>query len=147
MTAISLWQPWATLWLLTQPDEKVFETRGWYTHVRGTVLVHAAKKRDGDVREALEDSYFGERLAAHGINMHDLPFGALIGAVHLIGCSRMDRMPEPNDRERDAGNWDSRRFAWERGPSPVTFKTPIPYKGSQGFFEVPRALITEDLIR
>jgi len=53
MTAISLWQPWATLWLLSDPDEKVFETRHWYAAHRGPLLVHAAKTRNRDVLEAL----------------------------------------------------------------------------------------------
>lgn len=137
MQTISLWQPWATLWLLTDPDEKVFETRSWYTSYRGPLMVHAAKKRDGEVRDYLECRYFRERLAAHGLTPSDLAFGALIGKVYLIGCSRMDRMPEPSERERMAGNWEPDRFAWERAPHPVLFSNPIPFRGAQGLFDAP----------
>lgn len=136
MKAISLWQPWATLWLLSDPDEKVFETRDWYTGVRGSLLVHAAKKRDGEVRDYLNCQHFIGRLAVHGLKPSDLAFGALIGKVNLIGCSRMDRMPAPGTLEEKAGNWSPERFAWERDSNPVLFKTPVPYRGSQGWFEV-----------
>src|ERR1700690_2861117 len=118
MLAISLWQPWATLWLLSNPDEKVFETRHWYTGVRGPILVHAAKKRDGEVREFLECRLVRERLAIHGLRVADLAYGALIGEANIIGCCRMDRMPGPSPLERGFGNWEPDRFAWERGPNP-----------------------------
>ncbi len=147
MTAISLWQPWATLWLLSNPDEKVFETRHWYTYVRGPVLVHAAKKRDGEVREALESRYFRERLAVHGLTPDALAFGALIGRVYLIGCSRMNVMPEPSEREFQAGNWSPERFAWERMPNPERFETPIPWTGKQGFFDVQSDAVNAEVSR
>ena len=136
MKTISLRQPWATLWLLSDPDEKVFETRSWYTGYRGPLLVHAAKKRDGDVRDALESSYFLGRLRLHGLTAKDLAFGAIIGQVNLIGCSRMSRMPEPSEVEYQAGCWEPERFAWERHPAPTLFLSAIPWRGSQGFFDV-----------
>lgn len=134
MRAISLWQPWALLWLLSDPDEKVFETRSWYAGYRGPLLVHAAKKCDGEVLDYLNCSGFREVMKRRGIER--IAFGAIIGRVDLIGCSRMDRMPEPSDRERSWGNWAPDRFSWERGPNPVIFPEPIPYRGSQGFFDV-----------
>jgi len=136
MKAISLWQPWATLWLLRDPDEKVFETRHWYTGYRGDLLVHAAKKRDGEVREALANPYFLERLAAHGFTPTALAFGALIGTVRLIGCCRMDRMPQPSLRESRMGDWSPKRYAWERGRFPHLWVHPVAYVGHQGFFDV-----------
>ncbi len=141
MKAISLWQPHATLWLLSGPDEKVFETRDWYCAYRGDLLVHAAKKRDGEVREALESRYFRERLDVHGLTVADLAFGAVIGQVRLIGCCQMRNVPEPEERERQAGLWTPERYAWERGRAPKLFARPIPWKGSQGFFDVPASVI------
>ena len=138
LKAVSLWQPWASAWLL--PGQKTFETRSWYTSHRGQLLVHAAKKRDGDVRFALEDEELTAALAESGVNVADLPFGALIGKVELIGCCRMDRMPAPSERERIWGDWQPERFAWERGRFRM-FQTPIPYKGSQGLFDVPADLV------
>jgi len=140
MKAISLWQPWATLWLLSDPDEKVFETRGWYTPWRGPLLVHAAKKRDGEVRAALLDPFFCDRLAAHGLRPEDLVFGALIGQVRLVDCQRMDRIAEPGERERRLGLWEPDRFAWRRAADPEIWRRPAPYRGSQGFFDVRESL-------
>ncbi len=137
MKAISLWQPWATLWLLTDPDEKVYETRGWYTNYRGALLVHAAKKRDGEVREALEDDpALPETLKQHGMTVSDLVFGAIIGRVDLVSCTRMDRMPQPSDREAMWGRWEPQRFAWGRGSAPILFGHPVDLSGAQGLFEV-----------
>jgi hypothetical protein len=146
VNAISLWQPWATLWLLTDPDEKVFETRHWYCSHRGLLFVHAAKTRNAEVRGMLECRYVQERLAAHGLSVADLPFGALAGTVDLIGCSRMDRMPQPSEREQRVGNWSPERFAWERGPKTRIFTRSIPFVGKQGFFRVPYALVAPELL-
>lgn len=136
MRAISLWQPWALLWLLSDPDEKVFETRGFYTGYRGPLLVHAAKKDDAKNRPYLTSSGFKEALRRHGLTSESVQFGAIIGRVDLIGCSRMDRMPAPSESEEMWGNWAPDRYAWEREVNPVIFGTPIPYKGQQGFFSV-----------
>ncbi len=136
MRAISLWQPWATLWLLTNPDEKVFETRHWYTGIRGPILVHAAKKRDAEVRKALTDPYFKARLAEHGLKPESLAFGAIIGQVDLIDCRIMGGMPSPSEREARAGLWTVDRYAWQRGPRTEVFQYPIPWVGRQRFFDV-----------
>lgn len=144
MKCISLWQPWATLWVLSDPDEKVFETRGWHTSHRGPLLVHAAKKKDGEVRDFLKSTGVKETFwERHGITdlENELPFGAIIGVVDLIGCSRMDRMPEPSERERMWGNWEPDRFAWERANRPIMFPVPIPYRGEQMIFNVPDSII------
>jgi hypothetical protein len=123
---------------LRNPDEKIYETRHWYTGYRGELVVHAAKKSDGEVRAALSDPYMLERLAAHDIeHVTDLAFGALIGRVRLVGCCQMSLIPEPSERERLVGCWEPERYAWERGALTTIFSRPIPWKGSQGFFDVP----------
>jgi len=136
MRCISLWQPHALLWILSDPEEKIYETRHWYTSHRGPLLVHAAKKQDGEVREYLNCSGFKEALKRHNLTMADVHFGAIIGEVNIIGCCRMDRMPEPSERERSWGNWEPHRYAWERAPNPTIFPNPMPYRGQQGFFDV-----------
>jgi len=87
---ISLWQPWAMLWLLSDPDEKVFETRGWYTSYRGPLLVHAAKKKDGEILDFLGSSGFRRVLESRGMSRADIAFGAIIDlhAIHGGGRSR-----------------------------------------------------------
>lgn len=123
MRAISLWQPWAS-YLVS--GEKKIETRGWPTQYRGPLLIHAAKTPQECDRE--------ERKT--------LPFGALIGVVHLIDCRRTEEIREKlSNQEYSLGCYGDGRFGWitER---PMMFKDPIPYKGQQGFFEVPDSVIT-----
>ena len=102
MLCISILQPWATLWLLREPDEKCFETRSWSRTYRGELLVHAGKRKDRKVKEGFRK--FAHELSRHGIHdIEALAFGALIGKVDLIGCYKMLTLPEPNARERKAG--------------------------------------------
>ncbi len=142
MRAISLWQPWALAWLL--PGEKLYETRPKPWYYRGSLLVHAAKKRDGDVRYALEDEEIIARLKLHNIAPADLAFGAIIGKVDLIDCRSMAGMPKQSKTEYLWGNWTSARFALQRGMNPVIFREPIPYRGEQGLFNVPDELIPKE---
>jgi hypothetical protein len=134
MKAISLWQPWATLCVLT--GGKQFETRHWYTSYRGPLLIHAAKKHDAEIREVIW------KLAPFLRDAGSLAFGALIGRVDMSGCHLIrGDFPCPSEKERALGNWVKGRFAWEFA-NPERFTAPISLKGSQGFFEVaPEALI------
>jgi hypothetical protein len=104
------------------------------------LLIHAAKKNDREIQDFIHSRGCTNTLLRHGVRADDEPgvhlaFGAIIGRVDLIGCSRMDRMPEPSEREQMWGNWAPDRYAWERGPNPVIFGDPIPYQGTQGLFE------------
>jgi hypothetical protein len=132
MKAISLWQPWAILWLL---DDKKFETRSWSTNHLGSLLVHASKKNDGEVKKALSDPFFIERLSAYGLLVSDLSFGAILGKVDLTGCYRMSTMPAPSERERRLGIWSPERYAWDKQHARL-YQKPIPYRGRQGLFDV-----------
>jgi hypothetical protein len=140
MLCISILQPWATLWLLQEPDEKWFETRSWSRTYRGELLVHAGKRKDREVTDGVRK--FARELSRHGIHsIEDLTFGALIGKVDLIGCHKMSTLPEPDARERKAGVWHPERFAWKREAKPCLFTVPIPYRGALSLFEVPDELI------
>ena len=82
MRALSLWQPWASLWCSRR---KVHETRHWRCSHRGWLLVHAAKRfernfaLENPLRAILEDE-FGSHWAL------DLATGALIGIVKVVDC-------------------------------------------------------------
>ncbi len=141
ISCLSMWQPWATLWLLTHPDEMVFETRSRNTNVRGPVVIQAAKYRGHEVTDALSDPYFIKALARHDLTPNDLAYGALIGAVWLNSTSRMENMPDPSDRERTFGIWRPERWAYERRPGTTIFEEPIPYPGKQMFFWVPTNIL------
>ncbi len=128
MKAISLWQPWASLWL---SDRKVHETRHWATRHRGWLVVHAAKKIDFDACRDL------------GVDPQDLPTGAIIGAVDLISCIRMAETAPEHQDDMECGNWSDERYAWRRGAF-IKLPTPIPCRGFQMIFNVP---FTEELVR
>lgn len=133
MKAISLWQPWASLWLT---DAKVHETRHWPTSHRGWLVVHAAKRKiddfSGDRLDDICDSLWGHHWGL------ELPLGALIGRVRLVGCTRTNDMPIGHRHTDDfaCGNFLNGRYAWQRAAFEV-FAEPIPYRGQQGMFEVP----------
>lgn len=152
MKAIPLWQPWGSLWL---SGAKLHETRHW--HIRrqwpdwkpgDRAAVHATQKFIKDF-----DSDFAEILRRQfGANwFKDLPTGALIGTISVTACQHTETIYAPGSwssmshverTDYECGDFSEGRYAW-RGQEPVIFKTPIPWKGSQGLFNVPDDVIRE----
>jgi hypothetical protein len=144
--AISLWQPWASLWLT---DRKIHETRSWPMHLYGPLLVHAAKARKAMrpdehhsfLVEILEDEFGGHWAK-------DLPMGAIVGVVEIIDCKPTEEVYTDKDGAPSddywCGNFAPDRFAWKKGRY-QKFERPIPYTGRQGFFEVPLDVINPQL--
>jgi hypothetical protein len=132
--AISMWQPWASLWLT---GRKLHETRGRALHHRGWMLVQAAKRFERDItagtplREILDDEFGGH----WGL---DLPTGAIIGAVEVVACHRVeDVIKAISADDFHCGNYGPGRFAIERR-GVKRFARPIPWRGMQAVpFEVP----------
>lgn len=148
MKAISLWQPWASLWC---SPAKVHETRHWPTRHRGPLIVHAAKRPIddlvGDDLDMICRRLFGAAYRTA------LPRGALIGIVHITDCvvtvsearpfdvtvpRYVRNASHPNDLA--AGDWSEGRFAWRRDQFRV-FEAPVPWRGAQGLFDVPDAIV------
>jgi hypothetical protein len=139
MIALSLHQPWASLWC---SPAKIHETRAWRLTTRGTIAVHAAKTRahlydDSELARICTDFLgAGWDLA--------LPFGALIGTVDIVAAiPTLDEHDMPcaaNDIDLACGNFGPDRFAFKRGNYRV-FKQPIPFRGYQGPFNVSNELI------
>lgn len=130
MRAISLWQPWATAIAL---GVKNFETRGWSTPFRGMLAIHAAKRWSGEQIEILR---------ASGIETDGLAFGAIVALCRLHDVRPTDEVRgsiEP--REEFWGNYDSGRFAWDL-QDVRRLEVPVPWKGKQGFFNVPDELLS-----
>jgi hypothetical protein len=138
LVAISLWQPWASLWL---SPAKIHETRHWPTRNRGWILVHAAKRKPDDLNCCDELSEVTARVLG---NPPTLPLGAIIGAVHLIDCVRTETFGAGYLDTDDGicGDFSDERYAWKRGDYRV-FNAPVPYRGSQGFFRVARSIVPE----
>jgi len=142
MKALSLWQPWASAWL---SPLKVNETRHWASTHRGLLLVHAAKKivKDcGPELQRLLDDEFGSNW------IKELPNGALIGVVNLVKIVPTETLPAEHHGTGDfwCGDFESGRFAWRRGAY-RRFQQPIPYRGHQSMFEVPFAVVAEQIDR
>lgn len=127
MKSLTICQPYATAIML---GLKTVENRTWPTRERGRILIHAGKSL-----AYLQDAYrsWGSALN-HEALPHPweltLPYGAILGTVDLIDCV---------DRAHGIG-FDS---TFATGPwcfvlaNPRPFVQPVPYRGAQGFFEVP----------
>ena len=133
MKAISLWQPWASLWAC---GRKKFETRSWATSHSGPLLVHAAKRIETDISDELRDiceDQFGGHWA------RELPAGALIAVCDRVICKPTDRL-RVDDEEFAQGNFTDGRFAWD----PFNMRElpeQIPWRGMQGLFDIPENVI------
>lgn len=148
MKALSLWQPWASV--IFEKDDagvavKPDETRGWSTHYRGPLAIHAAKY----VMTSPSKRQYETALAWFGLRWDQLPFGCIVGVVELVDCR-----PAPDvARERTEWQrfWGDYREIGDDGKkryaltfkNPVKLKVPLPYKGKQGFLEVPDHLLLD----
>ena len=146
MKAISLWQPWGSLWL---SGAKVHETRHWHIkdQWRGwkpseRIAIHAAKKFEKD-----HDSYLADALRRiFGAEWYrTLPTGAIIGSIQVTGCFPADQifgakkyadMDQPTRDDFLSGDFSEGRWAW-RGAAPIVLPKPVSWRGSQGIFNVP----------
>lgn len=120
MKCLSIQQPWANLILL---HDKRVENRSWPTNFRGTMLVHTGKRVDTD------------GMHYYPGNPEELMCGYILGMVDVIGC---DSKLTGNDYEAD-GQWH-----W-RLANPRGFAEPIPYRGQLGLFDVPDAIVADQI--
>lgn len=135
MKAISLWQPWASLWL---SPFKVHETRSWATKHRGWIAVHAAKRLGEDLPETLVaicEKQFGLNWQSK------LRYGAVIGAVYVDDCRQMPHEVEPvHQDDEECGDWRPGRFAFRRRDNYQLIK-PVPFRGRQRIFDIPDSIV------
>lgn len=156
MKAITICQPYATLVLPRGPDgivEKRVENRTWFAHYRGPLLIHAGKSLEWldlvpDPDEPLLDILSVDRES--GVRLGEMVLGAVIGIVELVACvSAKDILS--GDLEGYSLYSGLRDHKHVHGPwchiykNARRFKTPVPYRGRQGFFEVPDELLKEAL--
>ena len=134
-SAVSLWQPWASL-LFTTPPTKEHETRSWpapASRIGKPTMIHAAKQpiRLDHLSDALHDlcgDVFG------GDYRLTLPRGCFIGMAILADsrptCGDDRLLP---DEDYITGDWSPGRFAW-RMDERRRLIMPIPARGQQGFW-------------
>jgi hypothetical protein len=131
--ALSIRAPW---WWYILHAGKDIENRDWRTRVRGRVLIHASNwwvKKD----IVLDDWNAGEMAANASSNLLIPDWskmrecrGCIVGSVEIVDCVVHSDNP-----------WFVGDFGFVLR-DPVTFATPIPYKGALGFFGV-----LDDLVR
>jgi len=134
MKAISLWQPWATFWAL---GIKKNETRSWPCAYRGPIAIHAAQHWDQDQRDLFKEWPFTEIMTQDPAI--EFPRGVIVGRVDLVACHATAELVAANGlskREYALGGYGPGRYAW-MGDNHQLFDATIPYKGKQGFFNVP----------
>lgn len=137
MKAISLWQPWASLWA---SGRKRFETRHWQTGYRGPLAIHAAKKLIADPGadlEAILIAAFGGQWA------RDLPRGCLLASGRLIATYQTQSLVgQLSDEELAQGDFHAGRFAWKIVELTLLVR-PLPWRGQPGLFEIPDDIVVE----
>jgi len=116
MRTITLWQPWAQF-IVT--GEKLVETRGWPTKIRGEIAIHAAKRKPDQL-----------------LHITDLPLGAIIGTVEIMDCVHIEKLygsKYDTELERSYGDWAKGRYGWILN-NPKRYGKPILATGRQGFW-------------
>ena len=134
MKAISLWQPWGSAIPL---GLKRIETRGWTTKVRGRIAVHASKRWTGE-----EKLFTAARRRAGDLLPDPMPLGAIVATAVIwdVLPSEMLMARGISDLELMYGNYSDGRFGWLL-EDVFALAEPIPFKGAQGFFNVPDELL------
>ena len=133
MKALSVRAPW---WWFILHGGKDIENRDWATGFRGRVLLHASKWYTH--RDVVDDIYYARRIAPQLTVPDQHPYewlkshgGCIVGSVEIVDC---------------VSHSDSPWFCGKYGlvlRNPISFRTPIPFKGALGFFEVPASLVPE----
>lgn len=151
MKALTITQPWATLVAI---GAKRFETRGWSTPYRGPLAIHAGKNTkpvggEAGLRRLCKMEPFRSVLAEAGIDpLLDLPRGAIVATVELVGCFPTEDIAacsssfevaritgiHPCRHERAFGDYSPGRYAWVTcSREPVA--PPVEARGMQGLWE------------
>ena len=157
MKAITIWQPWASLWAY---GAKQFETRSWATSYRGPIAIHAAQRQPRAVmrelpvktQQGIFDALY-KYLDIQSGALAGLKTGAIIATAELVGCHKIvlhggRGMPsdapgwletdhgiyEPDDQELLFGDWIPGRYALEIANVKI-LDEPIPAKGKQRLWD------------
>lgn len=135
ITAITLWQPWATLVALGM---KQYETRAWATYYRGDMAIHAAGKG------SFHPTYMelpGIKKYAPDLKIEHLVFGAVLAIVDMTDCIEIDQylIQKISHMEMAFGEWQPGRYAWQFD-NRQKLREPLIIRGKQGFWKVPATI-------
>lgn len=143
ISALSLWQPWASLLALWRLA-KAIETRGYYTEYRGPMAIHSSKG-DDELRRFLaaaklpsaQQSPFVRyvigvmNIAYPGRELAELfPLGQVLAIGKLVRVQRTETLRDViSPVERAFGNYDNNRWGWIFDEVQM-LETPIPARGA-----------------
>lgn len=152
---LTLTQPWAQLVAL---QVKTFETRSWFTHYRGRLVIHAAKGLGpvGGVTGLNTRCWqppFREALGVEGRDQQPsgwLPRGAVVAVATLVGCYKTKLSGTGHacvrkdsglwvavsEAEQAFGDYTEGRYAWALADV-QPLRKPVPCAGAQGLWLVP----------
>jgi len=119
MKCLSVKQPWA--WCLFHG--KPVENRTWTTKYRGPLLIHASKTWDREGDLWIRETFPG--LLPMFLAPKERVLGVILGRVDLVDV--VTEMDSP---------WFFGTFGFVL-ENPVEFRTPIPWTGALGLFDVP----------
>lgn len=144
--AITLTQPWATLWAI---GAKLIETRSRATHYRGWVAIHAAKSYPTECLVLCHNQpHFFNALVKAGIeNFDQLPVGKIIGVANITDCKHARVIRDLlSPQELEFGDYADGRFAY-LSQGPRLLREPIPMNGCQAIpWRMPRTITEADLV-
>lgn len=154
--ALSLHQPWATLWVYGM---KQFETRNWTQRsiVGSRILVHATKNVAACREVFYREPFFTSLRAIGYTHAEAMPYGAIIGSLvvaEIYPTAAGDPVNGPlvypkamilntethvsafaTTQERAFGDWSSGRYAW-LGTHRESYGRGVPARGLQGLWVV-----------
>lgn len=132
MKGISLHEPWATAIAF---DLKTIETRGYRLHYRGSIAICAA--RTSLHANLIHSAEFAPHFKRVGItDEKQLSFGCIVAI-----CRVSDVLPTEQlaghipAHEEIFGDYRPGRFGWIL-EGLQRLRTPIPYRGQQGIFDI-----------
>lgn len=139
MKCLSLWQPWASA---MAQGLKINETRGSFAlnwKIRGPLLIHAAKHWTKEEKALLGMWPFADMY-------QEFPLGVILCKVEVIEIVQPKELNILTYLEEAMGNYSEGRAIIRTNPKElITFRKPIPFKGSQGIFHVPDSLVKGEL--
>ena len=136
ITALTLYQPWASLWA---SGRKIHETRSWATRHRGLLAIHAAAAVPAYVAQALDgNARLRQAMEAEGyLDPKAMPRGRVLGIGWLSEVLPAETVifewrhvaTEPH-----LGDFSSGRFAWRLAPCRLCLEPPLEARGRQGLW-------------
>jgi hypothetical protein len=137
MKAITVYQPFASLIAV---GEKNIETRPQPTSYRGLLAIHAARNP-----VTIKDPYHKRLLASAGLDIAQLPAGAIVALCRLVHCEQNTPRNCPCYPQYALSDFRAGWYAWHFSDV-CALKKPLPVRGHSGLWTVPAELANSSWI-